>query len=89
MSDDIIMGDFVRSTRHNHTGRVYHFRRLTNEDSDWVKAQEIPVTIEEIQGCWLGILCHKGGSVLVPYDTCTKIPPIEGFSNPWNSEYFK
>lgn len=81
-------GDYVRSRNHGHTGRVYKFEYLTNEADWWVKVQSIQPTIEQIRGKWVGILCNKGGAVLVPIDTCEKIPAIKGFTHPCAKEHF-
>lgn len=81
-------GDYVATSRHGYRGRVYKFERLTNASQEWVDAQSIRPTIEEIQGEWVGILTDGGGAVLTPISACWKIPPIEGFKHPCAKEYF-
>ncbi len=85
----IKFGDYVTTTRHGYSGRAYRFCRLTNEDQDWASAQTIPVTIEQIQEEWVGILVHDGGSVLAPMSTCIIITPIKNFKHAYAKEYFK
>ena len=81
-------GDFVKSNRHGHTGRVYDFERLTDADQDWVDMQTIPLTVEDLQGRFIRILIHDGGAVSVPESSCTKIKPIKEFWHPYANEHF-
>lgn len=85
----IKFGDYVATTKHGYTGRAYRFTHLTNAEQGWVDSQNVKVTVEQIQEEWVGILCHGGGSVLVPMSTCRIIPPIKKFSHPCAKEYFK
>ena len=79
--EDFRRGDFVMSVRHGHKGRISGFSRLTNEDAAWVECQSIPLTIEDIQGRFVDILCHGGGAVVVPEASCAHIPAIKYFVN--------
>ncbi len=81
MTTPIVHGDYVETDRHGYTGRAYKFEHLTNDDAEWVAAQNIPLTIENIQERFVSILVHKGGAVLVPESSCTKIDPIDGFEH--------
>jgi hypothetical protein len=82
-------GDYVETSRHGYRGRVYNIKRLEPCDADWIRAQSIPVTLEQALGLWNSILVHDGGSVLSPIDTSSKIKPIKGFKHPCAKEYFK
>ena len=88
MTTSITHGDYVTSSRFGHTGRAYKFRLLTNEDAEWVAEQSIPLTIENLQERFVSILCHKGGAVLVPESSLTKIDPIEDFEHPYLEHHF-
>ncbi len=79
MSKIVAMGDFVKSTSHGHTGRVYKIEYTDDSWNDWLSLQSIPPTPEQIKGEWIGILINGHGAVSVPEDTCTIIPPIEDF----------
>jgi hypothetical protein len=81
MSKEIQHGDYVRSSRHGHEGRVYGFQKLTNDDADWVACQNIPLTIENLQERFVNILVHKGGAVMVPESSCEVIPTIKDFEH--------
>lgn len=91
----IKFGDYVRTSRHGNRGRVYKIERLGPESADWIRAQSIPVTLEQALGEWVGILCDDptgrghGGAVLSPIDSCTKIPTIKGFFHICGKDYFK
>ena len=85
----IKFGDYVRTNRHGYMGRAYKIERLTPEHADWIRAQSIQPTLEEILGDWVGILCHDGGAVLSPISSCVKIPRIKGFNHVCAKEYFK
>lgn len=80
----IKIGDYVQTSRRGIRGRAYKIGRLT-EGADWIRGLTIPVTLEQIIGDWVGILCDDptgkghGGAILAPIDTCVKIPPIKGF----------
>lgn len=86
--EQINHGDYVTSSRHGHTGRAYKFEMLTNDDADWVAGLNIPLTIEDMQGRMVGILCDKGGAVSVPESSCKVIPAIDDFSHPYKDEHF-
>lgn len=85
----IEFGDSVVSSRHGHTGRVYGFEHLTDEDQGWIDMQSIPLTPEDIQGRFVRILCNGGGgAVSVPERSCHIIDPIEDFQHMYAEEYF-
>jgi hypothetical protein len=86
--DIIKFGDYVQTDRHGYRGRVYKFERLTNADQAWVDGQSLKVTIEDIQGEWVGILVHDGGAVLTPIASCRKIPTIKDFKHHCAKEHF-
>lgn len=85
----IRFGSYVRNSTYGHEGRVYKFQLLTEADIEWVKGQGVRPTVEQVLSPYVGILVHKGGAVLVPIDTCRIIPPINGFSHPFEKDYFK
>lgn len=83
------VGDYVRTTRHGYMGRVYKFERLGPDAADWIRGQTIPLTLEQCLGEFVGILVHDGGAVLMPIDSCVKIPAIKGFKHHTAKNYFE
>ena len=84
----IKLGDFVKSSNHGHTGRAYKIEQPDNSWTGWLSAQSIQANVEQVRGNWIGILCNEHGAVSVPEDTCTVIPPIEGFFRKFNDSPF-
>ena len=84
----IKLGDFVQSSNHEHEGRVYEIERPDSEWIDWLEGLNIQPTIRQVLGNYIGILCNEHGAVSVPEDTCTVIPPIEGFFRMFNDSPF-
>ena len=88
IANNIVFGDYVRSTNHGHTGRVYQFETLTAEDQSWVNYQNIKLSQAQQQEPMICILVHNSGAVSVPANTCVRILPIADFNHPYNDEYF-
>lgn len=85
----IKFGDYVQTSRHGYRGRAYKIERLGPESVEWIRAQSLPLTLEQILGDFVGILVHDGGAVLSPIDSCRKIRTIKGFKHHCAKEYFK
>lgn len=85
------LGEYVRTKKHGHRGRVkaiYPLFSETGESQEWLNAQRVPVTEEELNGRWYGVLCKDGGSVLVSEsDIVEKEKPYD-LNNLWEDEYF-
>ena len=71
-------GDYVKTSRHGHKGRVLSVQGMPNTAANvaWWDLQEIPVTEEERSGLWVSILCYDGGSVSTPLSCVSKIKPL-------------
>lgn len=84
----VALGDFVKSSSHGHTGRVYKIEYADEGWKGWLDLQRIQPTQEQRDGEWIGILCNVHGAVSVPEDTCIIIPPIEGFYRQYKDSPF-
>lgn len=83
---DIFIGDYVKTKRHNHVGRVYKKHYCfweASEDENWFKIQKLPESAKSES--WVSVLCKDGGSILTPVSDCQLIEKIE-LNNVW--EYF-
>ena len=87
--------DYVRTSTHNHIGRVYAKYALfteTGATAEWFDLQHPPLDPDLKSGTWYSILTHGGGSVLVPEINIIEVCdiPIEGkFENTWTDFYFR
>jgi hypothetical protein len=84
----IYLGDFVKTTKHRYTGRVYMIHHSCPQDGAWIAGQTVPVTDDERNEHWVSILVHPSGSIVTPMSDCTVIDPFE-FHNPWADMYFR
>lgn len=87
--------DYVKTSVHNHIGRVcakHHNFSSTSETLSWFEGQKPAKSKETLNEAWYSILCHEGGSVLVPESELIEVSttPIGGtFTNSWSDHYFR
>ncbi len=92
---EAFLGQFVKTKTHNHTGRIthkYHLFSETNEEEWWFNVQRPAIPEEAKSKPWYSILCHGGGSVMVPEEDIRDVSDDfrgEEFDNVWASFYFK
>ena len=83
------LGDYVKSNRHGHIGRVYGIKEYFKLDGDWVAGQQPPYTHEEESSRFIDILVHGGGAVCVPECSIERIDPIVDFEHLYSDYYFR
>jgi|6_EtaG_2_1085325.scaffolds.fasta_scaffold45674_3 hypothetical protein len=89
LNQDITLGCFVHTKKHNLSGRVIGFQFGSPQYPEWLDIQEPPLTDEERDELVLvNILVNSGGAIIVPDSDCELIEPIEGFTHLDNKFYF-
>lgn len=81
------LGDYVRTKRHGHTGRVTDVHHYCPEDAAWQRGQEPPLPKGVVDGKWVSILCRDGGAVVTFADDCETIEPFV-LNNTYEAMYF-
>jgi hypothetical protein len=86
------LGDYVRTERNLHTGRVYALHHSCPEQGeDWRRIQLDAGNVTEDQfesERWVSVLVHTGGAVTVPISDVTVIRPFN-FLNSSAEKYFR
>ena len=88
------LGQWVRDTRYNHTGRVYsihHSFDHTGHTSQWLSCQEVKPSDDDIDGHWYSILVCNGGAILVPESAVLVLTDTDELklNNEYGSMYFE
>lgn len=81
------IGDFVKTKKNNHRGRITEIHGKCPESGSWINRQTIPVTQDEVNGIWYSVLCQPAGSVVVSESDIVKVEPFP-FTNMWKDTYF-
>ena len=71
------IGDYVATSNHGYTGRIYGFEDRNSITADWFDCQSIQSTDDQKNGVWVKVLVHFGGAVVVPFDTLTRLPKFK------------
>ena len=90
-ANTVRLGDYVVTSAHNHTGRVYMIHNIfaeTGEDDAWFRMQKPALPESARRERWVSILCHEGGAVQVP-ESDVKIVGKFDFNNPHDGSYFR
>lgn len=84
------LGDWVRTTAHGHVGRVTEIHHWCPEDDDWIDAQAVPVTDEQLADRWVSVLVHGGGAIVAPIHTAVVLDEHpEQLDNTYAAVYFR
>lgn len=83
----IILGDYVRTKKHGHVGRVSIKDFVCKATPEWLAQQEVPPHPKMLDEHWYHILCVGGGSVYCNHSDLVKIEPI-ALNNSWEEFYF-
>jgi hypothetical protein len=82
------VGDYVRTKRHGHTGRVTAVHHYCPEGAAWQMGQEPPLPEGVADGKWVSILCPNDGGAIVTFaDDCELIEPFV-LNNMYEAMYF-
>lgn len=81
------IGDYVKTKKHGHTGRITDIHGVCPESQWWIDGQKIPVTKDELSGLWYSILCEPAGAAVVSESDLVKVKPFP-FTNMWKDKYF-
>jgi hypothetical protein len=85
----VYLGDFVRTSRWGHVGRVYAIHHGCPEGAGWVAEQNPPIPAEQLADRkWVSVLLARGGAIVTPVSDCTVIDPV-AFDHLWGDFYFR
>jgi hypothetical protein len=82
------LGDYVRTLRFKHLGRVTDLHWSCPHGNVW-RRQQVGIRPEQFTNeKWVGILCHEGGAVTVPLSDVVVVDPFP-FENSFADMYFR